>query len=41
MEDKAPLSGEATLKDKDGKQVGVATLIQQPDGVRVVKLYET
>jgi Cu-Zn family superoxide dismutase len=35
MEDKAPLSGEATLKDKDGKQVGVATLIQQPDGVRI------
>ena len=36
MEDKAPLSGEATLKDKDGKQVGVATLVQQPDGVRIV-----
>jgi len=36
MEDRAPLSGEATLKDKDGKQVGVATLIQQPDGVRIV-----
>jgi Cu-Zn family superoxide dismutase len=35
MEDKAPLSGGATLKDKDGKQVGVATLIQQPDGVRI------
>ena len=35
-EDKAPLSAEATLKDKDGKQVGVATLIQQPDGVRIV-----
>jgi Cu-Zn family superoxide dismutase len=31
----APLSAEATLKDKDGKQVGVATLIQQPDGVRI------
>jgi superoxide dismutase, Cu-Zn family len=35
MEDKAPLSGEAQLKDKDGKQVGVATLIQQQDGVRI------
>jgi Cu-Zn family superoxide dismutase len=35
MEDKAPLSGGATLKDKDGKQIGVATLIQQPDGVRI------
>ena len=31
----ASLSAEATLKDKDGKQVGVATLIQQPDGVRI------
>lgn len=31
----APLSAEATLKDKDGKQVGVATLIQQGDGVRI------
>ena len=30
-----PLSAEATLKDKDGKQVGSATLIQQPDGVRI------
>jgi superoxide dismutase, Cu-Zn family len=35
MEDKAPLSGEATLKDKDGKQVGQATLIQTPEGVRI------
>ena len=35
MEDKAPLSGGAELKDKDGKQVGVATLIQQSDGLRI------
>jgi superoxide dismutase, Cu-Zn family len=35
MEDRAPLSGEATLKDKDGKQVGQATLIQTPEGVRI------
>jgi superoxide dismutase, Cu-Zn family len=35
MADKAPLSGEATLKDKDGKQVGQATLIQTPEGVRI------
>ena len=34
-EDKAPLSAEATLKDKDGKQVGQATLIQTPEGVRI------
>lgn len=33
--DRAPLSAEATLKDKDNKQVGVATLIETPDGVRV------
>ena len=33
--DKGPLSAEATLKDKDGKQVGVATLIETPEGVRV------
>jgi Cu-Zn family superoxide dismutase len=32
----APLSGEATLTDKDGKQVGVAVLIETADGVRVV-----
>ena len=31
--DRAPLSAEATLKDKDGKQVGVATLIETPEGV--------
>jgi Cu-Zn family superoxide dismutase len=35
QEPPAMLSAEATLKDKDGKQVGVATLIQQPDGVRI------
>ena len=34
-EDKGPLSAEATLKDKDGKQVGQATLIQTPEGVRI------
>jgi Cu-Zn family superoxide dismutase len=28
-------SAEATLKDKDGKQVGVATLIQTGEGVRI------
>lgn len=33
--DRAPLSAEATLKDKDDKQVGVATLIETPEGVRV------
>jgi Cu-Zn family superoxide dismutase len=33
--EKAPLSAEAVLKDKDGKQVGVATLIETPEGVRV------
>jgi Cu-Zn family superoxide dismutase len=33
--DKAPLSAEAVLKDKDGKQVGVATLIETPEGVRI------
>lgn len=33
--EKEPLSAGAELKDKDGKQVGVATLIQQPDGVRI------
>jgi superoxide dismutase, Cu-Zn family len=30
-----PLSAGATLKDKDGKTVGVATLIQTGDGVRI------
>ena len=34
-DDRAPLSAEATLKDKDGKQVGVATFIETPEGVRV------
>jgi Cu-Zn family superoxide dismutase len=33
--DRAPLSAEATLKDKDGKPVGSATLIETPEGVRV------
>ena len=33
--DKGPLSAEATLKDKSGTQVGVATLIDTPEGVRV------
>lgn len=31
----APLTGGATLKDKEGKQVGVATFIQTGEGVRV------
>jgi len=31
----APLTGGATLKDKDGKQVGVATLVQTAEGVRI------
>lgn len=31
----APLSAEATLKDKDGKPVGAATLIQTAEGVRI------
>ena len=33
--DRGPLSAEAVLKDKDGKQVGVATLIQTAEGVRI------
>lgn len=33
--DKGPLSAGATLKDKDGKEVGAATLIETPEGVRV------
>jgi len=33
--DKEPLSAEAALKDKDGKDVGRATLIETADGVRV------
>ena len=28
--DRGPLSAEAVLKDKEGKQVGVATMIQLP-----------
>ena len=32
--DRGPLSAEATLKDKEGKQVGVVTLIETPEGVR-------
>ena len=35
MAEKEPLSGEATVKDKDGKEVGRATLIQTSDGVRI------
>jgi superoxide dismutase, Cu-Zn family len=33
--EKEPLSAGADLKDKDGKQVGAATLIQTPEGVRI------
>lgn len=33
--DRGPLSAAATLKDKDGKQVGAATLIETPEGVRM------
>ncbi len=33
--EKEPLSAGAQLKDKDGKDVGVATLIQTADGVRI------
>ena len=33
--ERGPLSAEATLKDKDGKQVGVATLIETAEGVRL------
>jgi Cu-Zn family superoxide dismutase len=35
QKDTAPLSAEAALKDKDGRQVGVATLIQTSQGVRI------
>ncbi len=35
MAEKEPLSAGAPLKDKDGKDVGAATLIQTGDGVRV------
>jgi Cu-Zn family superoxide dismutase len=34
--DKEPLSAEASLKDKDGKDVGRATIIEVSDGVRIV-----
>jgi Cu-Zn family superoxide dismutase len=33
--DRGPLSAEATLKDKDGKQVGAATFIETAEGVRL------
>jgi Cu-Zn family superoxide dismutase len=33
--EKEPLSAGASLKDKDGKDVGVATLIETADGVRI------
>ena len=33
--ERGPLSAEATLKDKDGKPVGVATLIETAEGVRL------
>ena len=35
MAEKEPLSGEANLKDKDGKEVGRATFIQTKEGLRV------
>jgi len=35
MAEKGPLSAEATLKDKDGKDVGRATLIETAEGVRI------
>ena len=35
MTEKEPLSAGAALKDKDGKDVGAATLIETPDGVRI------
>ncbi len=35
MAEKEPLSAGAALKDKDGKDVGAATLIQTDDGVRI------
>ena len=35
MAEKEPLSAGAALKDKDGKDVGVATLIETDDGVRI------
>jgi superoxide dismutase, Cu-Zn family len=36
MADKEPLSAGAALKDKDGKDVGAATLIQSSEGLRIV-----
>ena len=33
--EKEPLSAGAAMKDKDGKDVGVATLIQTSDGLRI------
>src|SRR5215813_14340679 len=33
--EKEPLSAEAGLKDKDGKDVGRATLIETPEGLRI------
>jgi Cu-Zn family superoxide dismutase len=35
MAEKEPLSAGAALKDKDGKDVGVATLIQTAEGLRI------
>ena len=35
MAEKEPLSAGAALKDKDGKDVGTATLIETTDGVRI------
>jgi Cu-Zn family superoxide dismutase len=35
MAEREPLSAGAELKDKDGKTVGAATLIQTPDGLRI------
>lgn len=35
MAEKEPLSAEATLKDKDGKEVGRATLIETGEGLRI------
>ena len=34
--EKEPLSAEASLKDKDGKDVGRVTIIETADGVRIV-----
>ena len=35
MADKEPLSAEAALKDKDGKDVGRATLVETDEGLRI------